>query len=401
MNTKTIRELRSIAKNKGFHGFYKLKKANLLALLLEQSSEEMPTPPPRGSGKERRPVLPVKAITSPQEMDEFEKEEMKKSRPVIKNRLSKLHDWLLGYVPKPIKKAVKKYFLKAKNSIMSLYDGAKKTLKDIVEKEAEKESVDVTPHKHERTLKGACRSFMMPGKPKTDVDSNFDQARPYIKTLIENQLKEMGPAKIILTLWVLWKKPIKRLIKLGPDDTTDDIYYEKIDIPFNSLMTEFLDDSDINDLIECMLAYIKAQTENPQFPESGFTLDKIMHLYINFHRLVLTRGSSYTELSKWLKSKKAVINPKNKDEECFKWAVIEALHHEEIKHHPERISLLRPYENQYNWKGLEFPVSIKKIDKFEKNNPGRAVNVLFSKKKSQDIYIAHRSERNVKGKKAG
>ena len=124
-------------------------------------------------------------------------------------------------------------------------------------------------------------------------------------------------------------------------------------------------------------------------PESGFSLDKKIHLNINFHRLMLTRGSSYTELSEWLKSKKAVINPQNKDEERFKWAVTEALHHEEIKHHPERISLLRPYENQYNWKELEFPVSIKNIDKFEKNNPGIAVNVLFSNKKSldEDIYI--------------
>ena len=82
-------------------------------------------------------------------------------------------------------------------------------------------------------------------------------------------------------------------------------------MPFNSLMTEFFELSDINDLIQRMLAYIKAQTENPKFPESGFTLDKIMHLYINFHRLVLSRGSSYTELPKWLRSKKAVINPQN------------------------------------------------------------------------------------------
>ena len=43
-------------------------------------------------------------------------------------------------------------------------------------------------------------------------------------------------------------------------------------------MEEFLEASDIIDLIECMLAYIKAQTENPKFAESGFTLDKIMHL---------------------------------------------------------------------------------------------------------------------------
>ena len=33
MNTKTIRELRSIAKDQGFRGYYKLKKADLIALL--------------------------------------------------------------------------------------------------------------------------------------------------------------------------------------------------------------------------------------------------------------------------------------------------------------------------------------------------------------------------------
>ena len=105
-----------------------------------------------------------------------------------------------------------------------------------------------------------------------------------------------------MILWVVWKKPIKLLIKLDPEvaknaqdldnGTAGDIYYEKIEMPFHSLMTEVFDASDINDLIECMLAYIKLQTEILKFAESGFTLDKIMHLYINFHGLVLTRGSS-------------------------------------------------------------------------------------------------------------
>ena len=70
-----------------------------------------------------------------------------------------------------------------------------------------------------------------------------------------------------------------------------------------------------------------------------------------------------------------------------------------LKKDHQRISRLRPYEKQYNWKGLEFPVSIKKVDKFEKNNPGIAVNVLLSNNKNQNIYAARRSERNVKCKK--
>ena len=159
MSTKTVRELRSIAKDKGLPGYYKLKKDDLFGLLLEQSAEEMLTTPPRARGSERRPVLPVKIISSPQEMDEFEKEEMKKSRPVVKNRLNEWYDWLIDYVPKPIKNAVSKAFSRAKNSILGLYDGAKKTLKGDIEDEAEKENqeeeedVDLTSHEHERALK--------------------------------------------------------------------------------------------------------------------------------------------------------------------------------------------------------------------------------------------------------
>ena len=69
------------------------------------------------------------------------------------------------------------------------------------------------------------------------------------------------------------------------------------------------------------------------------------------------------KLPEWIAGKKAVINPKNEDEECFKWAVTAALHYEEIKKDHQRISRLRPYEDQYNWNGLEFSLAIQKIGK--------------------------------------
>ena len=172
--------------------------------------------------------------------------------------------------------------------------GQQERLKDIVEKEAEEEEqpaaareeeeINLAPHEHERALVRAYRSFMMSGKPKADIASYSDQAEAHIETLIEKQLKEMGSSKIIMNLYVRWKK-LKEL-----DDGTGDNYI-RIEMPFNSLMTEFFEGSNISKLIKRMLAHIKAQTENPKFPESGFTLDKIMHLYINFHRLVLIRGA--------------------------------------------------------------------------------------------------------------
>ena len=89
-----------------------------------------------------------------------------------------------------------------------------------------------------------------------------------------------------------------------------------------------------------------------------------------------------------------MINPKNNDEQCFKWAVIAALDLEEIKKDHQRISRLQYYEDQCNWNRLEFPLAIQKIGKFVKNDPGIAANVLFNKKKG--IYIARRSELNGK-----
>ena len=81
----------------------------------------------------------------------------------------------------------------------------------MVKKEAE-EDVDLTPNEHERALKGAYRSFVIPGTRKTDIDSYFDQTKPHIKKLIKNQLKELRSAKIIMTLWVIWKKSAKLLL---------------------------------------------------------------------------------------------------------------------------------------------------------------------------------------------
>ena len=55
-----------------------------------------------------------------------------------------------------------------------------------------------------------------------------------------------------------------------------------VEMPFKSLMTEFFTGSAINGLIPRMLAHSKMQIEYPRMPESGFTLDQIMYLYINF-----------------------------------------------------------------------------------------------------------------------
>ena len=43
-----------------------------------------------------------------------------------------------------------------------------------------------------------------------------------MNALIEEQLKEMQSTKVIVTLWVRWKKPVKSAITIDPEDVEDD-----------------------------------------------------------------------------------------------------------------------------------------------------------------------------------
>ena len=94
--------------------------------------------------------------------------------------------------------------------------------------------------------------------------------------------------------------------------------------------------------------------------------------------------------SDWLKNKGATINPKNKDNECFKYAIIAALHHQEIGKNPQRISKLKPFIENYNWKDIEFPSHSKDWRKFEQNNESIGLNILFTPyntKKIRPTYV--------------
>ena len=365
MNNQTIRELRAIAKERGLRGYYKLRKDELVSLL------ETPIRPPRRPGQ-KKSLGKVILLPKPDAMDIFERQEMVKNRSVVKSKLNEWYNWLVGYVPKSIKEPVSNAFSKVKSGIIGLYNTTRKTLVGQVEEEAEKEHVDehvegVEPVEHVQAMNGAYKSFKLGGQGKTDVVSYIELVKPKIQKLVEEQVKTLDAAKVQMHLWVMWKKEEKLLIQLDDEDIagwskeekqrlreSDGTFETKVEKVFNSKMVEVFQGSDVEEILQGMFAYIKTQIEHPALPKSGFTLDRIMHLDIDFHKLELTRGSSYIELPKWIGEKKAVINLKNKDEECFKWAVIAALHHEEIGVHPERITKLQPLQSSITGMGSSF-----------------------------------------------
>ena len=186
-----------------------------------------------------------------------------------------------------------------------------------------------------------------------------------------------------------WIKFIRDGPPRGPGEAHDEEGQETVELAFNSLMTSAYRGSEPDQIVDAMIANMKFQTENPALLNSRFVFDEFLHLDVNFHQLNLMRGSSYLPLPDWLVRKKAIVNPHNDDEECFKWSVIAA--EKAGMRDNQRVSNLRKFTDNYDWSGLEFPVSIKDIGKFETRN-NISVSVLAVE--GRDIYI-HRKGRRM------
>ena len=99
-------------------------------------------------------------------------------------------------------------------------------------------------------------------------------------------------------------------------------------------MTDFHKASDIGSLVDSMIDHMREQIENPLLINSRFFFEEVLFMDINFHRLNLTRGGTHLPVPNFIEAKRTIINPQNQDNECFKWAVLAALHNPEINCKP-------------------------------------------------------------------
>ena len=118
-------------------------------------------------------------------------------------------------------------------------------------------------------------------------------------------------------------------------------------------------------------------------------------LYYKLHKISLNKGGSYIDSPKWLKNKKATINPKNNDDKYFQYAITVTLNHKQIKKDPQRITKIKPFIDQYNWKEINFPSNKKDWNEFEKNNKTIALNILYIPHNPKEITHTYKSKYNL------
>ena len=138
---------------------------------------------------------------------------------------------------------------------------------------------------------------------------------------------------------------------------------------------EIYADTDINQILQTCASQLENRIETYEGMGSGWTIKSLYALDTTFWKLDPLRADSYHPMSQWIQNTKCVVNVKNKDNECFRHAVVAGSY--KVKH-SDRVS---SYEQFYtepdfpDFGGISYPMKLKDIAKFETKNPDISVNV--------------------------
>ena len=359
----TKRYYQNIAKDRNLKNYHNLKKADLIQLL--NMNPEIPIPAKKSVLPEipipaKKSVLPEKPIPAPRRKPEkpipaprrnIQKAIPEKPIPAPRRNpptIQKAIDTMLGWVD---------WFHESGKKITQPISSALNTLRKKINTLFE-EKFEVRDG--QSALSQFTREKIIDGKPGYDPKTFFQKTRNIlIKFFQENQNTKM---KMIL------------ICQMQKTDLTTGETIE-IEADFHSDIEINIAEKDKNKLLDKMIARIEEVLANFQQSGSNWVFQEIIRLEIHFANWQPLGGSTFIPLPAKLKNKKAVINPKNEDNQCFKWCVVRALN--PVKKNSERITKeLIEQAKSLNWNGLKFPVGLKAIKIFENNNPSISINVF-------------------------
>ena len=227
----------------------------------------------------------------------------------------------------------------------------------------------------EKALKGFIKSFDVELRDNKDPLLQLQKSRRAVEYLFNNLLVQTKGFKFVETLQVKFVKHSndKKILKNGY---------------FNSITDLIINETDIKLAIQASQQQILNKIAQWISEGSGWTIQLIENHYINIVNYNPLKGSSYIELPQELRnSAKGLINMKNKDNKCFRWCHIRHLNPQDMD--PQRIKKTdKQYIEKLDYSSIEFPVTVKQINKIEKQN-NICINLFgYEEKQKFPIYIS-------------
>ena len=146
----------------------------------------------------------------------------------------------------------------------------------------------------------------------------------------------------------------------------DGIKERKQDFYITSNIRSVTNGSELIPMVNETVTGMQQQVPEKETQGSGWQFQRVLTLELHIAKYKPLAGSSWFDLPSELKAKKAIINIKNTDDQCFKWSILAALF--PGGKNAERVSKYTEHESKLDWSGLSFPVQLQGIPAFESKN---------------------------------
>ena len=203
---------------------------------------------------------------------------------------------------------------------------------------------------------------MPQGHPQvTDPRTFLEIVEPKIREKLEKELRVLrGGLKFQLALKV-------ELVKVNPEGSEE--YFEPV---LRHRQETVLQENEITAALEETFPRLQETLEKLTQRGSGWAVVQVRKVWLDITRYQPLRGGSYIPLPPEVKYKKAVVNVKNMDDHCLRWALRSALFQAaENPHRPANF----PTADGLDLTGIDAPTPISQIGEVERQND-LAINVF-------------------------
>ena len=212
-----------------------------------------------------------------------------------------------------------------------------------------KELMDVV---RSTAMRGFLKELVIKGKPGELLRDFFNRVRPQAASYIRQE--KLTKVKLMLTCLLS-----KTNLQNGE--------YIELKRTFLSKNKTNLEGTDAFQILDEMFEEVMVNMANFQKEGSNLQFEEVIELVMPFVKYEPLRGSSFLPLPDKLKNKKAIVNMKNDDNQCFKWCITRALN--QIEAHQERVTKeLEKQSEKLDWSGISLPTSLAQIGNFERRN---------------------------------
>ena len=301
-------------------------------------------------------------------------------------------------IPEALKRVAKKKARNAREAVADFKEYIKNLNKDYltpsrlkklsqqlekkINKAVEEEERLFTPIEEKSALNKNVVDYVIKGDPLYAPSEFLHVAKPHVINIMASNRNIK--TKLYLNCLMSRSDPLGTIVKK---------------FKFRSIGYKIITEAtDPHEIYNEMIDEIEEEIQKVEQAEgSGWVFLEVENLTLHTDIWDPIKASSYIDLPKELKNKNAIINMKNEDNKCFLWCVLRALNPSKDKH-PSRIDKdLKSKENTLNMEGIEYPVSLKDINRFEKQNPEISISVL-GYSKDERIYPLRISEFTKKKK---